>query len=123
MSSPNYRGPRPLSDVLGELFASRGYGRLRAQKELEEAWNAAVGEPGCRQTRIGEVRRGILNVTVAHSTLLEELAAFRKPALLAALRQNATGTVIHDIRFRVGSVAPPATESGSAPSGPPPAPR
>lgn len=93
-----------MSDVLGELFATRGYGRLRALKELEEAWNVAVGEPACRQTRLGEVRRGVLMVTVAHPTLLEELAAFQKPALLAALRQNAPGTLIHDIRFRVGSI-------------------
>src|SRR4029077_11436024 len=101
MASPNHRGPRPLSDILGELFATRGFGRLRALKELEDAWNAAVGEPGCRQTRLGEVRRGVLNVTVAHPTLLEELVAFQKPMLLAALRQNAPGTLIHDIRFRV----------------------
>src|ERR1700759_4321997 len=104
MSSPKSGGPRPVSDVLGELFATRGYGRLGALKELEDAWNAAVGEPGCRQTRLGEVRRGVLNVTVAHSTLLEELAAFRKPALLAALRSRAPATTIHDLRFRVGAV-------------------
>ena len=82
MSNPSRRGPRPLSDILGELFTVRGYGRLRARQELEDAWNTAVGEPYCRQTRLGEVRRGVLNVTVAHSTLLEELSAFRKPALL-----------------------------------------
>ena len=54
--------------------SARGYGRLRAVSELEDAWNAAVGEPGCRQTRVGGVRRGVLSVTVAHPTLLEELA-------------------------------------------------
>lgn len=117
MSSPRRRGPKPLSDILGELFASRGFGRLQAQKELEDAWNAAVGEPGCRQTRLGEVRRGVLNVTVAHPALLEELAAFQKPSLLAALRQNAPATVVHDIRFRVGPVGPdpvpPPGPSGS----------
>lgn len=107
MSSPNFRGPKSVTDILGELFATRGYGRLRAQTELEEAWNAAVGEPGCRQTRVGDVRRGVLNVTVAHSTLLEELAAYQKPQLLAALRQNAPGTTIHDIRFRVGPIDAP----------------
>jgi predicted nucleic acid-binding Zn ribbon protein len=111
------RGPRRVSEILGELFTARGYGRLLAQKELEEAWNAAVGEPGCRETRVGEVRRGVLNVTVAHSTLLEELAAYQKPALLSALRANAPGTVIHDIRFRVGPIAPPASESGMAEPG------
>jgi|SRR5437879_4944344 predicted nucleic acid-binding Zn ribbon protein len=110
MSIPKRRGPQPLSVILGELFAARGYGQLRAASELEDAWNAAVGEPGCRQTRIGSVRRGVLNVTVAHSTLLEELAAFQKPALLAALRQNAPSTVIHDIRFRVGPVDSAACE-------------
>jgi predicted nucleic acid-binding Zn ribbon protein len=105
MSNPSRRGPRPLSDILGELFTVRGYGRLRARQELENAWNAAVGEPYCRQTRLGEVRRGVLDVTVAHSTLLEELAAFRKPALLTALRSDAPATTIRDIRFRVGTVA------------------
>jgi hypothetical protein len=104
MSNPSRRGPRPLSDILGELFTVRGYGRLRARQELEDAWNTAVGEPYCRQTRLGEVRRGVLNVTVAHSTLLEELSAFRKPALLSALRSGAPATTIHDIRFRVGTV-------------------
>lgn len=104
MANPNRRGPRALSEILGELFTVRGYGRLRALSELEEAWNTAVGEPHCHQTQLGEVRRGVLNVTVAHPTLLEELAAFRKPALLQALRTGAPGTTIHEIRFRVGPI-------------------
>ena len=119
MSSPERRGARSLSDILGELFATRGYGRLRGLKELEDAWNAAVGEPQCHQTRVGEVRRGVLNVTVAHSTLLEELAAYQKPQLLAALRQNAPGTTVHDIRFRVGPIdAPAAASKGTRPPRP-----
>jgi hypothetical protein len=108
MSIPIRRGPRALSEILGELFTVRGYGRLQARQELEEAWNVALGEPYCRQTRLGEVRRGVLNVTVAHPTLLEELAAFRKPALLAALRSGAPATAIHDIRFRIGLISPEA---------------
>jgi predicted nucleic acid-binding Zn ribbon protein len=108
MSNPRRQGgPQPLSDILGELFAVRGYGRLRATGELEDAWNAAVGEPGCRQTRVGGVRRGVLSVTVAHPTLLQELAAFQKPALLAALRREAPGTRIDDIRFRIGPIDAP----------------
>ncbi len=104
MANPRFRGPRALSEILGELFTVRGYGRLRALSELEEAWNTAVGEPHCHETRLGDVRRGVLNVTVAHPTLLEELAAFRKPALLQALRASAVGTTIHDIRFRIGPI-------------------
>jgi hypothetical protein len=123
MSIPDRRGPRALSEILGELFTVRGYGRIWVRQELEDAWNAAVGEPECRQTQLGEVRRGVLNVTVSHPALLEELAAFRKPALLMALRLGAPGTTIHDIRFRVGSVGsaegagagqPGASSSGEA---------
>jgi predicted nucleic acid-binding Zn ribbon protein len=104
MSNPNHRGPRPLSEVLNELFTVRGYSRLQARQELEEAWSRAVGEEICRKTRLGELRRGVLNVTVAHSTLLEELAAFRKPALLAALRTVIPASAIQDIRFWVGAI-------------------
>ena len=104
MTGPERRGPKPLGDILGEMFAARGYGRLRAQTELEAAWDAAVGEPAARQTRVAGLRRGVLRVTVAHPALLEELAAFRKPALLADLRRNAPDAAIHDIRFRVGPV-------------------
>ena len=106
-SSPKSRGPKPLSEILGNLFASRGYGRLQALGELEMAWDAAVGEPDCRQTKVGGVRRGVLNVTVAHPGLLEDLSSFRKPDLLAALRRDAPGTPILDIRFRVGPIGPP----------------
>jgi hypothetical protein len=116
MSNPSRRGPRELSEILGELFTVRGYGQLRALSELEEAWNTAVGEPHCHQTRLGEIRRGVVNVTVAHPTLLEELSAFRKPELLAALRACAPGATIHDIRFRVGPVdnRPESAQSASS---------
>jgi predicted nucleic acid-binding Zn ribbon protein len=118
MSIPSRRGPRQLSEILGELFTVRGYGRLLARQELENAWNTALGEPYCRQTRLGDVRHGVLNVTVAHSTLLEELAAFRKPGLLAALKTSAPATPIHDIRFRVGEVACSIDPRPVAASGP-----
>jgi hypothetical protein len=101
------RGPKPLSDVLGNLFAARGLGRLRGVREIEAAWAAAVGEPDCHRTCVGGLRQGVLTVTVAHPALHEDLAAFRKPALLAALRRNAPDLPIHDIRFRVGPIDPP----------------
>jgi predicted nucleic acid-binding Zn ribbon protein len=112
MTNAERRGPKPLSDILGALFVARGYGRIRALTELEAAWNRAVGEPACHQTRVGGVRRGVLNVTVAHPALLEELAAFRKPELLAALRRDAPGSPIQDIRFRIGPIESPSPTDG-----------
>lgn len=104
---PPGRGPRALGDVLGDLFAERGYGRLRAVSELEAAWIAAVGDAIAGQTQLGGVRRGILQITVAHPALLDELASFRKAQILAAFRHRLPHTPIRDIRFRVGRVDPP----------------
>jgi predicted nucleic acid-binding Zn ribbon protein len=116
--SSSSRGPKSLLDILGELFAVRGYNQLCTRQMLEDAWNTAVGEPCCWQTRLGDVRRGVLNVTVAHGALLEELVAFRKPALLKALRLSCPGTPISDIRFQVGTVDLPVRSSATVP--PPP---
>jgi predicted nucleic acid-binding Zn ribbon protein len=98
------RGPKPVAEILGDLFAARGLARVRALGELEAAWSDAIGEPGRRQTRVDGLRRGVLSITVAHPTLLEELASFQKPNLLVALRRSMGGTPIHDIRFRIGPV-------------------
>ena len=109
------RGPKPVADILGDLFAARGLARVRAVGELEAAWADAVGEPGRGQTRVDGLRRGVLSVTVAHPTLLAELASFQKPTLLAALRRSMGDTPIHDIRFRVGPIDradPPTPPSG-----------
>ncbi len=115
MTQPRRRpGPSALGDVLGELFASRGYGRLRAVGALEAAWSEAVGEPACRQTKVAGLKHGVLTITVAHPALLEELAAFRKAELLAALRshEDLAGR-LQDLRFRVGPVA--SSESNPGP--------
>jgi hypothetical protein len=98
------RGAKLLSDILCELITVRGYGRLFAREMLENAWNKAIGEPYYRQTQVGEMRHGVLNVTVAHPSLLEELAAFRKATLLAVLQSSDLGIAIHDIQFQVGSI-------------------
>ena len=103
-SPPGGNGPTPLAETLGSLFAARGYARTRALSELEAAWESAVGADLVARTRLGGVRHGVLSVTVAHPTLLEELAAFRKPSILATLRREAPGTPVLDIRFRVGPI-------------------
>ena len=59
---------------------------------------------------VGGIRHGVLAITVAHPALLEELSAFRKPELLAALREKVPGLNLLDVRFRVGPVEPDPAE-------------
>ena len=101
MTRSTRRGPQQIGDILGELIARRGIARLRGQQHLETAWRHAVGEPGARHTRVGALRRGVLEIMVANSVLLQELAGFQKQTLLERLREALDSQQIRDLRFRL----------------------
>jgi len=93
-------GKRPelIGNVLAQLMARRGFARVRSASACEAAWRKAAGEMAARYTRVGGLRRKKLEVTVANSTLVQELS-FQKPALLAALAELLPDEKIEDLRF------------------------
>ena len=95
------QGAQPIADILGELVARRGFARVRGQQHLEDAWRTAIGEPGAKYTRVGAVRRGTLEVLVANSVLLQELAGFQKQSLLKRLREALDSDEVRELRFRL----------------------
>ncbi len=97
------KGPQKIGDVLAQLMARRGYARTRAAADCDAAWREAAGDLAARFTRAGQVRRGKLEVTVANSTLVQELN-FQKRAILQTLSRLLPEDKIHDLRFRVGPI-------------------
>jgi|DewCreStandDraft_4_1066084.scaffolds.fasta_scaffold103560_2 predicted nucleic acid-binding Zn ribbon protein len=93
----------PLSEVLAELFARRGYARVQAGLALAQAWQKAAGNRLAAGTRPGRVRGGCLEVLVQHSALLQELA-FEKQAILQRLAALLPAEGIRDLRWRVGDL-------------------
>ena len=69
--------PVAVADVLAQIMARQGIARVRGAEALEAAWKEASGELTARYTRVGSIRRGMLEILVAHSTLVQELG-FRK---------------------------------------------
>jgi predicted nucleic acid-binding Zn ribbon protein len=100
-------GPEPLSEILSRLFAARGWGRRQDRLRLEGIWAEAVGPQHAAQTRVAGLRRAILEIEVASSPLLQELAHFHKRRLLEELRRRLPGVVLNDLRFRAGSWGQP----------------
>jgi predicted nucleic acid-binding Zn ribbon protein len=94
-------GPRHIADVLSQLTARHGYGRVQAAGAFVEAWRQAAGERLAERTRATTVRRGVLEVLVGNSTLAQELG-FQKQDLLARLGELLPDENIRDLRFRVG---------------------
>lgn len=96
------KGPEKLSDVLGRLFTSRGWGRKSDRMRLEGAWADAAGEQLAKDTRLLGLKRGVLEVEVRNAVLLQELTQFHKRPLLARLRKSLPGVPLTDIKFRAG---------------------
>lgn len=101
---PTARRPQKIGDVLAELMARRGFGRIAGNQALAEAWQQAAGEMLARHTRAGAVKRGVLEVVTANSTIMQELS-FQRTQLLAELARLLPEQPITNLRFRVGPVA------------------
>ena len=98
---PN-RGPEKVGEILSRLFTARGWGRRQGRLHLEKAWAEAVGADYAAQTRVGALRRGVLEVVVGNAVLLQEMAQYHKRRLLEELRRRLPNTPISDLRFRAG---------------------
>lgn len=97
------RGPQRIGDILSELLARRGFGRVQSTAQYEAAWREAAGELAAGFTRVGSLRRGALEIVVANSTLMQEFT-FQKATLLQAIQRSLPDQGISDLRFRVGAV-------------------
>jgi predicted nucleic acid-binding Zn ribbon protein len=99
---PPSRGPENLGEILSRLFTARGWGRRQGRLHLEKAWAEAAGPEIAAHSRVANMRRGVLEVVVDSSVLLQELAHFHKRRLLEALRRRLPSTPLTDLRFRAG---------------------
>lgn len=93
-------GPKKIGDLLGKVLARYSYGQTTARTELEESWQKVAGERIAKHARVGAFRRGVLEVLVDNSTLLQELESFHKQTLLAQLQGTVRHSSIRTLRFR-----------------------
>lgn len=102
------RAPKPIDRIVAEVVQRRGYARVQSQRQLEAAWQETLREVGARgaveQTRLGRIRRGVLDVWVANSTINHELT-FCKTSILRGLRSRGIEGDLRDLRIRVGTVS------------------
>ncbi len=97
------KGPENLGDILGRLFTSRGWGRKNDRMKLEIAWAEAAGPQLLKDTRVMLVRRGVMEIEVKNSVLMQELAQYHKRALLGKLRKLLPTMTLTDLKFKAGA--------------------
>jgi predicted nucleic acid-binding Zn ribbon protein len=94
---------KPMGNVLSQLLAKRGYAQIQTAATCDAAWREAVGEKLAASTRPGCVKRGVLEVLVRNSSVLQELA-FVKAKVVKTLTKLVPEQNIRDVRFRVGAI-------------------
>lgn len=101
------RRPKRLGNVIAQLVQRKGYAQIRTASQREAAWKTALDQQGAGQwadaTRVAGLKRGVFEVQVAHSLLMQELT-FRKEGLLASLQDALPEDTLRQIRFSIGSL-------------------
>ena len=95
------RQPKAVSDIIAQLLVRRGYGAVKSDERLREAWAAAVGDAMARLSQAARISRGRLEVIVSNNLVMQELG-FDRQRLMGAMREAIPDARIEDIKFRVG---------------------
>ena len=90
-----------MADVIPQLMARRGYSRLLSHDDFNDVWMQISG-PLSEHSRPGRFRRGVLEVIVGNSAVMQELN-FRKRQLLKSLQESLPDQKFSDLRFSVGN--------------------
>ena len=77
-------GPLSIGSVMSRLMARTGYAREQAAGGLAAAWERVAPDALRGASQPGLVRRGVLEVFVTHSALVQELG-FHKRELVAQI--------------------------------------
>ena len=95
--------PQRISNILTELMARRGFARVQSTEAYEQAWREVAGPLAAQYSQVGALKRGIFEVVVANSALMQELT-FQKETLLQKLTIRLPQEKIRSLRFRVGVI-------------------
>jgi len=93
---------------MSRLLARTGYDQEQATSALCDAWQLVAPDHLRDASRPGLVRRGVLEVFVSHSAVVQEMG-FIKRELLNRLAAILPDEKIHDIRCRLLADPGPAT--------------
>ena len=92
-----------MADVVANLIARHGYAEQQGLDARTSAWQRVAGSDLSEQTRVGNLKRGVLEIFVGNSVAMQELT-FQKRQLLKQLLQELPDQKIVDIRFRFGAI-------------------
>lgn len=95
-------GPERLAEILSRLMVERGWGQQQQRLQLEQAWRHVVGDRDGGVSRLGALRRGVLEVLVPDASW-HQVLSFERASLLKALAEQLGHQRIRALRFRLNA--------------------
>jgi predicted nucleic acid-binding Zn ribbon protein len=97
---PSRLRPKSISTVLNRLFQERGYASQQSRDLLEEHWREAVGDLLSSQSKVGQLKRGQLQVYAANDIVRSELE-YQKSKILQHLQTQLPLMGINGVRIHL----------------------
>lgn len=91
---------RSISQVLDRLFLEKGYANEQSRDELLTAWEQAVGPVLSSQSKVGMIKRGMLQIFAANEIIMSELD-FQKAKALKSLQKSVPEMKIRGLKFHL----------------------
>ena len=92
------RVARRIGEFLPQVLRDLGPRRRDELYVLTEAWSRAAGPDVALRSRVVGMNRDTLTVAVESAALMQEIASFRRPEILARIRAEFPRRTIADLR-------------------------
>ncbi|MFG0263374.1 MAG: DUF721 domain-containing protein [Novipirellula sp. JB048] len=93
---------RKIGSLVNQLIARRGYAQVAVVDEIQAAVSALIDERIRSNIRVGNLKRGVLEIYASDSVTLQELN-FQKRPILKKIQKAHPNSKITDLRFRIQS--------------------
>lgn len=90
-----------IKQIISRVTSVRSFAQQQTGAQLDQAWKVVVGTEVASMTRVGSIKRGVLEITVTSSVVAQELG-FAKGELVRQLQSQVPDAGIRDLRLRVG---------------------
>ena len=94
-------GEALLGDVLRDYLRVAGIRKNNPVSLVTEHWRELVGEEVAGHTLIKGYQKGVLGIEVDSAPWLQELASFRKQAILERITEVLPQARVRDLRFTI----------------------
>ena len=89
-----------IGTIVNQLISRRGYAQVAVVHEMESTITATLDESIRGSIRVGNLKRGVLEVYAGDSVTLQELN-FQKRSILRKIEKEHPQSNVTDLRFRI----------------------